>query len=164
VADAEFCCKWAPTVDGVELTAHPFALAMDSNNKNHPDPNATSGAGANGASSVGVSARQLQGRRAAAAVPILLGTNRDEDVSFVGQGGGPLDWNMTADDFGAFAKGLYNFSDAQIKQLQALCTYPVLTDACLLAYCFTVYCLTFHSMRVQAHAHAVVPLPVSTQL
>ena len=106
-------------------------MDSDNNNKNHPNNAPTNGV------SAGLSA---QGR---AAIPILLGTNRDEDVSFVGQGGGPLDWNMTSDEFGTFAKRLYNFSDAQIQQLQALCMYR--TYACLLFYCFTallLYCFT----------------------
>ena len=88
--NAEFCCKWAPTVDGVELPAHPFALAMQSQAQN-------------------------------AEVSILLGTNLDEDASFVGQSAGPLYWNMTQSDFAKFANGLYNFSSTQIKELQDLC-------------------------------------------
>ena len=50
--NAEFCCKWAPVVDGVELPQHPYMLAAE-------------------------------GKRAA--VPLLLGTNKDEDVSFAAQ-------------------------------------------------------------------------------
>ena len=50
--NAEFCCKWAPVVDGVELAQHPYMLAAE-------------------------------GKRAA--VPLLLGTNKDEDVSFAAQ-------------------------------------------------------------------------------
>jgi para-nitrobenzyl esterase len=91
--NAEFCCKWAPTIDGVELPGHPFALASQSH-------------------SAGVTPTAL---------PILLGTNLDEDASFVGQDAGPLYWNMTESDFGKFAKGLYNFSAAQISELKSLC-------------------------------------------
>ena len=92
--NAEFCCKWAPTVDGVELPAHPFALATK------PEPHGVT----------------------RAAVPILLGTNLDEDASFVGQSEGPLYWNMTQSDFAKFAKGLYNFTASQINELASL--YP----------------------------------------
>ena len=27
--NAEFCCKWAPVVDGVELPQHPYMLAAE---------------------------------------------------------------------------------------------------------------------------------------
>lgn len=95
--NAEFCCKWAPTVDGVELPEHPFALA--SQPRSH---------------STGVAHTGLS---------ILLGTNLDEDASFVGQNAGPLYWNMTESDFAKFAKGLYNFSATQIKELKSLCKW-----------------------------------------
>jgi para-nitrobenzyl esterase len=82
----EFCCKWAPVVDGVELTAHPYQLV------------------------------QTAGR---ARVPVLLGSNRDEDQSFIGQ---ELFYNLSADGFASWASDLYNFSDLQQKEFAAL--YP----------------------------------------
>jgi para-nitrobenzyl esterase len=89
----EFCCKWAPVVDGVELADHPYRLAA-------------------------------AGRRAN--VPILLGSNRDEDQSFIGQ---TLDWNLTAGDWPHWAADLYNFTEPKAQELAEVLAHPLLLAA-----------------------------------
>ena len=114
--NAEFCCKWAPVVDGVELPQHPYMLAAE-------------------------------GKRAA--VPLLLGTNKDEDVSFAAQQlfckttsqqlvlsnclsvsvrsmtlmACPfMADNLSDAEFTSWAKDLYNFSTKQLEELKTI--YP----------------------------------------
>eukprot|EP01050_Picozoa_sp_SAG11_P009807 SAG11_NODE_949_length_6408_cov_16.986210_4_plen_204_part_00 len=111
-----FLCigKWAPTVDGVELPAHPYALAERGSRARVPLLLGTNRCVRWQASlhCCDATTHALVPRRA----------HRDEDVSFVGQSSGPLYWNMTGADFKRWASKQYNLTDAQADELAAL--YP----------------------------------------